>query len=183
MQLIETPIKGVFEAASQPHDDDRGLFARLFCRETLAAAHNERPIVQVNFSRTQSLGAIRGMHFQHPPKTEAKWIRCIRGHVFDVVIDLRYGSPTFFSWHAVELNAQRMNAVFIPEGCAHGFQVLEAGSELLYLHSESYAPESEGGVRHDDPRIGISWPLPATDLSERDRSHALITETFQGIKL
>ena len=183
MRPDEVPIKGVFEAVSTWVGDHRGEFARLFCSEALAVAQGERRVVQINISRTRTIGAIRGMHFQCPPKAEAKWVRCIRGKVFDVAVDLRHGSPTFLRWHAVELDAERMNAIFIPEGCAHGFQVLEADSELLYLHSESYSPAHEAGLRYDDPMLSIRWPLPVTDLSERDLSHPLIDDTFQGIKL
>lgn len=183
MQLAETAIAGVFEALSEPRSDHRGAFARLFCRDELKAAYAGRPIVQINHSRTSAVGAIRGLHFQYPPKAEAKWVRCLRGRVFDVAVDLRRGSPTFLAWHAVELDPVLMNAMLIPEGCAHGFQVLEPDSELLYLHSEAYAPAHEGGVRYDDPRLAIRWPLPVTDLSDRDRSHPLIDASFEGIAL
>jgi dTDP-4-dehydrorhamnose 3,5-epimerase len=183
MLLVETPIAGVFETASEPRSDHRGAFARLFCRDELKAAHLDRPIEQINHSRTGTVGAIRGLHFQYPPKAEAKWVRCLKGRVFDVAVDLRRGSPTFLAWHAVELDAGRMSAILIPEGCAHGFQVLEADSELLYLHSESYSPTHEGGMRFDDPRLAIRWPLPVADLSDRDRYHPLIDASFQGIAL
>ena len=183
MQLLETPIAGVFEVLSEPRSDHRGAFARLFCQDELRGAHQGRPIAQINHSRTSTVGAIRGLHFQFPPKAEAKWVRCLRGRVFDVAVDLRRGSPTFLASHSVELDPVRMNAILIPEGCAHGFQVLEPDSELLYLHSESYAPAHEGGLRFDDPRLSIRWPLPVTDLSERDRTHPLIDASFQGIAL
>lgn len=183
MQLTETPIAGVYEATCVPRRDQRGAFARLFCRDELGAAHHGRPIVQINHSRTTAVGAIRGLHFQYPPKSEAKWVRCLKGRVFDVAVDLRRESPTFLAWYAIELDAGRMNAVLVPEGCAHGFQVLEPDSELLYLHSESYAPDHEGGLRFDDPRLAILWPLPVCDLSERDRSHPLIDASFQGIAI
>lgn len=183
MQPIETPIAGVFETLSEPRRDPRGAFARLFCRETLGAAHRDRPIVQINHSRTTNVGAIRGLHFQYPPKAESKWVRCLKGRVFDVAVDLRRGSPTFLAWHAVVLDSERMNAMLIPEGCAHGFQVLEPDSELLYLHSESYSPAHEGGLSYDDARLGIRWPLPVADLSERDRSLPSIDGSFQGIVL
>ena len=183
MQLAETLIAGVFEALSEPRRDHRGAFARLFCQVELQPAHKDRPIMQINHSRTSAVGAIRGLHFQHPPKAEAKWVRCLKGRVFDVAVDLRRGSPTFLAWHAVELDAGRMNAILIPEGCAHGFQVLEPDSELLYLHSESYSPAYEGGLRFDDPRLAIRWPLPVADLSDRDRNHPIIDDTFEGLVL
>lgn len=183
MKLTETPIFGVFEATTEVRRDQRGQFARLLCVDELATAHLGRPIVQINHSRTVAGGTIRGLHFQYPPMAEAKWVRCLKGRVFDVAVDLRSGSPTFLHWYGVELDGERMNAILIPEGCAHGFQVLEPGSELLYLHTAFYTPAHEGGLRFDDPRLAIRWPLPATDLSERDRAHALIDNTFQGISL
>jgi len=183
MKLAKTSIEGVYEAATDTMRDHRGQFARLFCGEDLRRAHLDRPIVQINYSRTLEAGTIRGLHFQGSPRAEAKWVRCLKGRVFDVAVDLRRGSPTFLHWHAIELDPKLMNALFIPEGCAHGFQALAQESELLYLHTESYCPASEGGVRFDDPRLAIKWPLPAANLSERDSSYALITDSFQGISI
>lgn len=112
-----------------------------------------------------------------------KLIRCIAGSVFDVVLDLRRGSPTFLQWRAVELAAGDDRAILIPEGCAHGFQALSADASLLYLHTAAYAPATEGGVRHDDPRAAIAWPLPPKNLSPRDRQHPLLASDFDGISL
>lgn len=181
MQLFETPISGVFEARTDIRRDTRGRFARLFCTADLATAHGPRPIKQINYSYTAIAGTIRGMHFQHFPHAEAKWVRCLRGRVYDVAVDLRKGSPTFLHWQAVTLDASDMNMIVIPEGCAHGFQALEPDSELLYLHTEAYAPGSEAGVRFDDPLLGISWPLPVTEISERDRNHTLLDTSFVGL--
>ena len=181
MHLEPTPLAGVFESQTDARRDDRGRFARLFCAEALAAAHQGRPIVQINHSLTRAAGAIRGLHYQHPPAAEGKWVRCLKGRVFDVAVDLRRGSPTFLRWHGVELDGARMNAVFIPEGCAHGFQVLQADSELLYLHTAAYTPALEGAVRFDDPRVGVAWPRKVTEISERDRSHPLLDDRFEGI--
>ncbi len=116
----------------------------------------------------------------HPPHAEMKLVRCLRGRVWDVAVDLRAESPTFLHWHAEELSPDNHRMVVIPEGCAHGFQVLTPDSELLYLHTAFYAPDAEGGVRHDDPALGIRWPLPVTDLSPRDRSHPLIDAGDRG---
>lgn len=175
------PIDGLMEAETTSFSDARGRFTRLFCRRDLEAACGNRPIVQINYSITRAKGAIRGLHFQHPPSADAKWVRCLRGRVFDVAVDLRAGSPTFLRWHAVELDDATQNAVFIPEGFAHGFQVLEENSELLYLHSAYYSPELEGGLRYDDPRLGICWPLPVSDISDRDRIHPLLDGSFRGL--
>jgi dTDP-4-dehydrorhamnose 3,5-epimerase len=184
--MIETEaatIAGVVIARSRVIGDARGEFARLFCAAELAAAHAERPIVQINLSRTGHVGALRGLHFQTPPFAESKWVRCLKGRVFDIAVDLRRGSPTFLQHCAVELSPGAMNAIFIPEGCAHGFQALEPESELLYLHSAPYAPDHEGGLRWDDPALGIAWPLAVTDVSERDRGHPLLDASFKGIAL
>lgn len=179
--IFETALPGAFVASSRPFRDHRGRFARLFDRGILSAIHADRPIVQVNQSLTMAVGAVRGMHFQRAPFLEAKWVRCIRGRVFDVAVDLRRGSPTFLQHVSVELSEDAANAFFIPEGCAHGFQVIEPGSELLYLHTQSYEPSAEGGVRWDDPVLAIDWPLPATDISQRDQSHPLLTDDFEGL--
>lgn len=181
--ILETAIIGAVTADSRPFYDDRGQFARLFDRDLLASVHGDRPIMQVNHSVTRKVGALRGMHFQKAPCLEAKWVRCIRGRVFDVAVDLRRGSTTFLQYAAVELSAEAANMFFIPEGCAHGFQVIEADSELLYLHTSAYCPETEGGVRWDDPLLAIEWPLPPTDLSIRDMSHPLLDEDFEGLNI
>jgi len=181
MRLMPTALLGVYEAQSAPVRDHRGQFTRLFCAGELLEAHNGRPVVQINYSLTRAVGAIRGLHFQRPPIADAKWVRCLKGRVWDVVVDLRQSSCTFLRWHAVELDAIRMNALFIPEGCAHGFQVLLPHSELLYLHTAPYAPECEGGLRWDDPRLSIAWPKPVTDISDRDRNHPLFGSSFEGI--
>jgi dTDP-4-dehydrorhamnose 3,5-epimerase len=123
------------------------------------------------------------MHYQHPPHAEMKLVRCVKGGVWDVAVDLRAGSPTFLQWHAEELTPQNARMLIVPEGCAHGFQALEPDSELLYLHTAFYTPEAEGGVAHDDPRLAISWPLPVVDLSTRDRAHPQIMPSFSGISL
>ena len=181
MILTETHISGVFIGQSEPIIDQRGRFTRLFCLDSLRLAHKGRPITQINYSMTRSVGAIRGLHYQTYPAAESKWVRCLKGRVFDVAVDLRSGSPTLMQWLAIELSADKTNCLLIPEGCAHGFQVLEPDSELLYLHSVSYAPRYERGVRWNDPQIGVEWPLPPADISARDREHPLLTDDFEGI--
>lgn len=181
MNIRQTPIAGVVVVENQPFQDNRGAFARLFCEQSLAQVLGQRHIVQVNHSRTASLGAVRGMHFQYAPHAEMKMVRCLKGRVWDVVVDLRAGSETFLHWHAEELTPESGRMFVIPQGCAHGFQVLEAQSELLYLHTAFYEPKAEGALRYDDPRLDIAWPLPVTDLSERDKQHALLSTDFAGL--
>jgi dTDP-4-dehydrorhamnose 3,5-epimerase len=169
-ELHPTPIEGVLELRSQPFADHRGAFLNAFraAEPAFQEAWGERGIAQVNLSRSETVGTTRGLHLQAPPHSEAKLVRCLRGRVWDVAVDLRPDSATWGRWHAVELSPERGNALLIPEGCAHGFQVLEASSELLYLHSGAWVPEAETGVRFDDPQLAIQWPLLPLGLSERD---------------
>jgi len=175
-EFRRTSIHGVFELLVQPFADHRGAFLNAFRRQELAfmGSWGNRGIAQVNLSRTDGVGTIRGLHLQADPHSEAKLVRCLRGRVWDVAIDLRRGSSSYSLWHAVELSPDRGNALLIPEGCAHGFQVLEPGSELLYLHSGAWVPEAESGVRFNDPQLGIHWPLPPKGLSERDLALPLL---------
>lgn len=170
-ELRRTPINGIFELISQPFADHRGAFLNGFRTQELAfmSSWGDRGIAQVNFSRSEGVGTIRGLHLQAEPHSEAKLVRCLRGRVWDVAVDLRLSSPTYGQWHAVKLSPKAANALLIPEGCAHGFQVLEPWSELLYLHSGAWEPEAETSVRWDDPQLAITWPLPAAELSDRDR--------------
>lgn len=183
MNLVETNILGVFTAESKAFQDNRGAFSRLFCSRELQEIIGSRTISQINHSMTRSVGAVRGLHFQNPPYAEMKIVRCLKGRVFDVAVDLRQGSPTFLKWTAVELTPENHIAFVIPEGCAHGFQVLEEDSELLYLHTAFYTPAAEGVVRFDDPKIGINWPLDPSDLSTRDLNQSHLKEDFMGIVL
>jgi dTDP-4-dehydrorhamnose 3,5-epimerase len=183
MKVVDTPLADLKIAQSIPHRDARGAFTRLFCAEELQPVLGQRQIEQINHSRTSSVGAVRGMHYQHPPYAEMKMIRCLRGRVWDVAVDLRTGSATFLQWHAQELAQDDAQMLIIPEGFAHGFQVLEPDSELLYLHTAFYHPPAEGGLRPDDPRLDIAWPLPPQDLSARDLSHPLLSGDFTGVAL
>lgn len=183
MKLVPTAIAGVFVAQTNAFQDNRGAFARLYCETELAEAVAGRQIRQINHSRTAAVGAVRGMHFQFAPDAETKMVRCLKGRVWDVAVDLRKGSPTFLQHHAQELSPSNALMLVIPEGCAHGFQVLEPDSELLYLHTANYMPGAEGGVRFNDPVLNLPWPLQITDLSERDKKHPLLNKNFQGIVL
>lgn len=180
MKLYPSPIAGVVAVETSRIEDHRGTFGRLYCERELADVLGGRRIVQINQSRTELAGAVRGMHYQRSPQAEMKFVRCLRGRVWDVAVDLRAGSPTFLRWHAQELSPGNARMLVIPEGCAHGFQALEGGSELLYLHTAFYTPELEGGVHCLDPRLGIEWPLAVGDLSSRDAQHAALGSDFEG---
>jgi dTDP-4-dehydrorhamnose 3,5-epimerase len=183
MKFIEVPLAGAYVIELEPFRDDRGLFARTFCQREFAAIGFHKPIVQINHSLTRQKGTIRGMHFQRPPACETKIIRCVQGTVFDVMVDLRTGSPTFLQWHGVELSKENLRMVYIPEGFAHGFQTLTGEAELLYHHSAFYSPEDEQGVRFDDPSLAIRWPLSAVCISSKDRNYPRIGQNFKGIAL
>lgn len=183
MKIVKTPLQGACVIEPEPFVDDRGKFARLYCQKELQQIGHSKPILQINYSLTRQKGAIRGMHFQYPPKAEIKMVKCLRGSVFDVIIDLRCGSPTFLQWYGEILSEENMRMMYIPEGFAHGFQTLKDDSELLYLHTEFYSPEYEGAVRFDDPKVGIKWPLEVTDISERDKELPLLSNEFQGIEI
>lgn len=178
-ELKRTALNGVFELVGQPFADQRGAFLNAFRaqEEAFASSWGNRSIAQVNLSRTEAMGTIRGLHLQAAPHAEAKLVRCLRGRVWDVAVDLRPDSATRGQWHATELSLDRGNALLIPEGCAHGFQVLEPGSELLYLHSGPWVPAAETGVRFNDPRLAIPWPLPPQGLSVRDLALPMLLPT------
>lgn len=182
--VAATPLAGVWHLRARPLADARGSFARLFCAQEFAALGLTQPLAQINLSQTRARGTVRGLHYQRVPHAEHKLVRCLDGRVLDVVVDLRAGSPTLLQWHAVELDAGRGDALLIPPGCAHGFQALEDDCRLLYLHSAPHAPDAEGGVRFDEPRLlpgPVAWPLPATELSPRDRALPLLTDSFAGL--
>lgn len=181
MRVFSTGIQGLKIVETMPHMDARGAFVRLYCESELAELVWPRRIVQINHSRTVAVGAVRGLHFQYPPQAEMKLIRCLQGRVWDVAVDLRKGSETYLHWHAEELAPENGKMMVLPEGIAHGFQVLEPESELLYLHTSPYTPKAEGALRYNDPSIGICWPLPVTDISARDQQHPLINQDFVGI--
>ena len=183
MKIIRTPLQDVFIIETEPFRDDRGFFTRVFCQNELRSIFHDKNIVQINHTLTNKQGTIRGMHFQYPPKAEIKIVKCLSGSVFDVIIDLHKDSPSFLKWHGEILSAKNMKMVYIPEGFAHGFQTLEENCELLYLHTEFYSPDNEGGIRYDDPAVNVSWPLRINDISERDLNHPLLPHDFEGIDL
>lgn len=137
--------------------------------------------MQVNQSTSCVLGTVRGMHYQLPPSAEMKLVRCTRGRVWDIVIDLRHNSDTYLRWRAEELSSQNNKMVIIPEGFAHGFQTLEPDCEMLYLHTKEHNPDMERAIRYDDPMIGIKWPVEVSNISERDKNHSYLDDSFKGV--
>lgn len=173
-------IAGSFQIDLEQREDTRGFFARLFCEAEFA----ERSLIthwpQMNTSLTRTPGTVRGMHFQRAPFADVKLVRCLRGGAHDVIVDLRSQSPTFGHWLSVTLTASNRSMIYIPKGCAHGFQTLEADTELLYMHGMPYSPQHDAGLYHADPTVGIVWPLPVTELSLRDAGlpHLAALEPF-----
>jgi dTDP-4-dehydrorhamnose 3,5-epimerase len=171
VRFAGTPIAGVVLVEIEPVVDDRGSFARIWAEEELSAHGLAARLSQCSVSRNRRAGTLRGMHFQHTPHEEAKLVRCTRGAIYDVALDLRPESPTLGCWYAAELSDANGSALYIPEGCAHGFQTLVEDTEVLYLISAPYVPAAADGVRWDDPAFGIDWPdAPERTMSERDRS-------------
>ncbi len=172
MLFTETNLRGVWIVDLERREDERGFFARSWCRDEFAAHGLNPALVQCNISFNKRKGTLRGMHYQAAPHEEAKLVRCTAGAIYDVAVDLRPGSATFRQWMSVELTAQNRRMLYISEGLAHGFQTLEAETEVFYQMFESYHPESARGVRWNDPAFGIDWPAASERLlSERDRSY------------
>ncbi|MDT8993021.1 dTDP-4-dehydrorhamnose 3,5-epimerase family protein [Curvibacter sp. APW13] len=182
LRLSPLPLSGLYEVVRIPREDERGWFERLYCADELRSAGWRMPIAQVNRSFTRTAGTVRGLHFQYPPHQEMKLITCLRGAVWDVVVDVRKGSNTFLKWHGCTLHAGGF-ALLVPEGFAHGFQALTNDAELLYVHSRPYSRSAEGGLHVADPALSISWPLPLHSQSERDQSFEMIGPDFSGVEL
>jgi dTDP-4-dehydrorhamnose 3,5-epimerase len=181
MIFEETKLKGAYVISLNQLTDARGGFARTFCKKEFQQIGHKKEFVQMNHSWNKNKGTIRGMHFQIPPFQEIKLIRCIRGSILDVIVDLRKYSPTFLQHITVELSADNKKMIYVPEDFAHGFQALEDDSELIYHHTEYYTPDADRGLRFDDPALNIKWPLPPVMVSEKDKSYKLIDNTFKGI--
>lgn len=171
MIFTETPLEGVFVIDVEPHEDERGSLARTFCSTEFASRGLSLPVSQCNVSCNTLRGTLRGMHYQADPYGESKLVRCTRGSIYDVVVDLRAGSKTYCRWFAAELTVRNRRMLFVPSGLAHGFQTLDDDSELFYLMSAPYVPDAFRGVRFDDPAFGISWPEPVRVVSPRDRDY------------
>jgi dTDP-4-dehydrorhamnose 3,5-epimerase len=181
--IAETGIEGVRLLTGRRIGDERGFLERLFCAETLRELLGGRRVVQINHTRTTGRGTVRGLHCQLAPAAEMKLVHCLSGRIFDVAADLRIGSPTWGRWHAAELDGETPRTFLIPEGCAHGFQVLSDACELIYLHTAPYTPELEAGVNARDTMLAIEWPLEIGLQSERDRNLPGLGDEFAGIEL
>jgi dTDP-4-dehydrorhamnose 3,5-epimerase len=174
MRFKATPLSGAFLIELVPRVDPRGMFARAFCAREFGEHGLETLFVQANMSTTTRSGVVRGMHFQREPHAEVKLVRCVRGAIYDVIVDTRADSPTYLRWFGAELSEANGRAMYVPKGFAHGFQALSDGSTTFYMVSAFYAPEAEGGLRFDDPKLAIDWPRAVADISEKDARWPLL---------
>jgi dTDP-4-dehydrorhamnose 3,5-epimerase len=182
MIFTETALQGAYTIDLEPRRDNRGFFARAFCQKELEA-HGLKPVIaQANLAFNNCKGTLRGMHFQFPPAAETKLVRCTRGAILDIIVDLRPESPTYLQHIAVELNEDNHRALYVPERFAHGYQVLQDKTETSYQVGEFYTPGSEGGLLYNDPRLGLSWPLPVSVISEKDAVWAPMAEQENELK-
>jgi dTDP-4-dehydrorhamnose 3,5-epimerase len=171
MIFSETPLEGAYVIELEKHADERGFFARVFCEQEFSEHGLSSHFVQVNNSLGEARGTLRGLHYQLAPKAEVKLVRCIRGAFYDVIVDLRKNSPTFCRHFGLELTADNRKMLYVPKGFAHGFITVKPDTEALYFVDEFYAPEFERGLRWNDPRLGIDWPIPPSVISGKDRNH------------
>ena len=182
MLFTETELHGAFLIDIEPHRDSRGFFARAFCQKEFEA-HGLKPVIaQANVAFNNVKGTLRGMHFQFPPAPETKVVRCTRGGILDIIVDLRPESPTYLQHVAVDLNEDNHRALYVPERFAHGYQVLCDKTETSYQVGEFYTPGSEGGLLYNDPRLGLSWPLPVTVISDKDQAWLPLSEREAEVK-
>jgi dTDP-4-dehydrorhamnose 3,5-epimerase len=182
MKFSATRLPDAVLVEPERHADARGYFVRTFCVEEFAAHGLATRFPQCSQSHTRARGTLRGMHFQRAPHAEAKLVRCVAGAIFDVIVDLRPGSPGYLRWQGFELSAANGCALYVPEGFAHGFQTLADDTDVFYMISHPYAPGAGAGVRHDDPAFGIAWPLPVAGLSEKDAAWPLV-DPVRGIRI
>jgi dTDP-4-dehydrorhamnose 3,5-epimerase len=180
--FTETALRGAYVVDLEPRGDERGFFARAFCQREFDLRGLKSVVAQGNISFNRRKGTVRGLHFQNPPFAETKFVRCSRGAILDVIVDLRPESPTYLQHVGVELSADNRRGLYVPERFAHGYQVLEDGTETSYQVGEFYTPEAEGGLPFDDPRLGLSWPLEVTDMSEKDQAWAPLDEVEAELK-
>lgn len=178
---FDTPLAGLKVVQRKPIEDARGFLSRFYCAEEFKSFGFNKPISQINHTLTRQKGAVRGLHYQQQPYAEIKLVSCLKGEIFDVAVDLRKNSSTFLQWHGEVLSEKNQRSLLIPEGFAHGFQTLSEDCELIYLHTAPYVKEAEAALNVTDPGICITWPLDITELSERDCSHPMIKNDFEGI--
>jgi dTDP-4-dehydrorhamnose 3,5-epimerase len=174
MHFIETPISGAWVIEPAPHQDERGRFLRAWCSREFSDCGLQFVPVQANMGYSVAKGTLRGMHFQQAPALEAKLVRCTRGGIFDVVLDLRPRSSSYGAWYGLALTPENGRMLYVPEHCAHGYQTLQDDTEMYYMTSQYYTADAAGGVRFDDPAFNIQWPLPPTIISEQDRNWPLV---------
>jgi dTDP-4-dehydrorhamnose 3,5-epimerase len=171
MKFNKTKLNGAYTIDLDKREDERGFFARLFCINEFDGEGMDRNVVQINNSLSKDKGTLRGIHYQLSPKAETKIVRCIKGSLWDVIVDLRPDSPTFLQWFGETLSAENRRMMFVPKGFGHGFITLEPDTEVIYLVTEFYSPEHERGLRWSDPKIGIEWPIEPIIISDKDRNH------------
>lgn len=174
MKFIETKLKGAFIVNAERKQDHRGFFARTFCAREFSTYNINSTVAQCNLSFNYKKGTLRGMHYQIPPATETKFIRCTKGAIYDVIVDMRPESSTYLQHIGVELTAENHRALYVPGMFAHGYQTLTDDTEVIYQVSEFYTPNTERGLRYDDPSLGLDWPLPVSEISEKDTNWSLL---------
>ena len=180
-ETINTPINGLVALQTKPLTDERGYFQRLFCANDFKEIGLNREIVNINHSYTKTAGSIRGMHFQYQPSSEIKIVKCVKGAILDVAIDIRHNSPTFLKHFSIELTEENNTMLYIPEGFAHGFQTLRDDCEIIYFVTNYYSKELESGLNPFDELIDIKWPLECSDISQKDANATKIDSTFAGV--
>ena len=183
MHFNPTPLNGAYTIDIEKRGDTRGFFARVFCEKEFGEIGLETRFVQINSSLSTAQGTLRGMHYQLPPAAEVKVVRCVRGALYDVIIDLRPDSPTFKQWFGTELSQDNHRMIYVPRGCAHGFLTLSDNAEALYLASAFYTPTAERGLRYDDPSIKIIWPNQPVEVSDKDRTWPILDPDFHGLTM
>jgi dTDP-4-dehydrorhamnose 3,5-epimerase len=181
MIFAETPLPGAYVIELDKHEDERGFFARSWCAREFTAKGLDPHLVQCNVSFNKLKGTLRGLHYQVPPHAEAKLVRCTKGSLFDVIVDLRKASPTFLKWFAIELTAANHRMIYIPNLFAHGFQTLEDDTEIFYQMSEFYEPAASKGLRWNDPRLGINWQDADRTMSQKDQAYPNLEVSFVGL--
>ena len=176
MIFTSLQLKGAYIINLDKKEDKRGFFARFYCMNEFEKQGLITNLVQMNTTLSREKGTIRGLHFQNLPKAEVRIVRCLRGKIWDVIVDIRAKSPTYGQWYGKELNEENRTSMYVPKGFAHGFQTLVDDVELLYLHSNFYSSEHEGGILYNDKTVGVDWPLPVSEISERDTLHPRLNQ-------